>query len=113
MNKERRRHVRVTGPFDGCRVGIFDMPLQIHDLSEGGCFLIASHDPPEIGRRFVLRIDLPDEASITVQAETLHVQLEFGYAVRFVDLSKETRRELARLVQKLRERPPERGSRLE
>jgi len=66
----------VVGPFDGCRVGAFDMPVQIYNLSEGGCFVIASHDPPEIGRRFMLSIDLPGEGSITVQAETLQAQIE-------------------------------------
>ena len=101
MGKERRKHVRVIGPFDGRRVGVFDMPVQIHNLSEGGCFVIASHDPPDIGRRFMLTIDLPDEGSITVQAETLHAQVEYGYSVKFVDLSDAMRLQLQRLVQRL------------
>lgn len=111
MGRERRKHVRVTGPFDGFRVGAFDMPVQIYNLSEGGCFVIASHDPPEIGRRFMLRIDLPDEGSITVHGETLHAQIDFGYSVQFMDLSDDMRQQLQRLVHRLefQERPAEKG----
>ncbi len=43
-NINRRRHVRIAGPFDGCRVGALDTPLSIFDLSRGGCFVNAMHD---------------------------------------------------------------------
>src|SRR5206468_12135245 len=113
MTKDGRHHVRVTGPFDGCRVGPFDMPVLIHDLSEGGCFVNWSHDSPDIGRKFTLRIDLPEEGSITVLAETLYARPDFGYAVRFVDVPVDTRLQLIRLIQSIRERPPDRGSRID
>ena len=80
----RRRHVRVLRPFDG-RAGFFETPVRLYDLSEGGCFIISVTDVHEIGRRFVLHLDLPDAESVTVMAEVLYSRPPFGYAVRFVD----------------------------
>ena len=50
---------------------------------------------------------------ITVLAETLYARPDFGYAVRFVDVPVDTRLQLIRLIQSIRERPPDRGSRID
>ena len=102
MSDSRRGHHRVTGPFDGCRVGLLDTPILIYDLSEGGCFVNSMYDTP-IGQRLVLRITLPYEGIITVNAETVYVRSGFGFAVRFIDLSDETYACLQSALDKLRQ----------
>jgi diguanylate cyclase (GGDEF)-like protein len=96
---ERRRHVRVAGPFDVRRIGALETPVLIYDLSEGGCFIIAFHDQ-EIGRQFLLEIDLPQDGRVTVQAETLYNRPGFGFAVRFLDVPEQTRARIAALVER-------------
>ena len=55
MGIEKRRHVRVAGPFDGYRLGLLDTPVRIYDLSEGGCFITSPHASPASGRHLVLK----------------------------------------------------------
>jgi PilZ domain len=81
----RRQHVRVPGPFDGCRIGVLPTPLLIYDLSAGGCF-VNSLNEQRPGIRVVLEIELPGEGRIKVTGETLYAKPDFGYAVRFVDM---------------------------
>jgi hypothetical protein len=90
------------GPFDGCRGGVLDTPLLIYNLSEGGCFVNSLYDTP-VGQRLVLRISLPNEGIVTINAETVYVQPGFGFAVRFVDVSDETRAILGLSLDKLRQ----------
>jgi hypothetical protein len=90
------------GPFDGCRGGVLDTPLLIYNLSEGGCFVNSLYDTP-VGQRLVLRISLPNEGIVTIDAETVYVQPGFGFAVRFVDVSDETRAILGLSLDKLRQ----------
>ncbi len=94
---ERRRHVRVTGPFDGRRLGLIDTPIVISDLSEGGCFLDSLVDA-ETGCRLRLGVAVPGGEWITVSAEVVHGRPGFGFAVRFVDVSEVARVALAGLV---------------
>jgi hypothetical protein len=102
MGDCRRENHRVTGPFDGCRVGVLDTPLLIYDLSEGGCFVNSFFDTP-VGQRMVLRISLPYEGIVTLDAETVYVRPGFGFAVRFVDMSDETSACLGSALDKLRQ----------
>jgi hypothetical protein len=44
----------------------------------------------------VLRIDLPDEGAISVNAELVYVRPDFGYAVRFVNVDEHTDARLSR-----------------
>ena len=81
----RRQHVRVPGPFDGWRISVLQTPVQIYDLSPGGCF-VNSLNEQSPGIRVVLEIDLPGEGRIKVTGETLYAKPDFGYAVRFVDM---------------------------
>jgi len=81
----RRQHLRVPGPFDGWRISVLQTPVQIYDLSPGGCF-VNSLNEQKPGIRVVLEIELPGEGRIKVTGETLYAKPDFGYAVRFVDM---------------------------
>src|ERR1700730_9713443 len=74
MRRERRRHIRVPGPFAGWHMGVPSAPVRIMDLSEGGCFIDSLEAPPSIGHRLVLKIDFPGDASLTLEGETLYVR---------------------------------------
>jgi PilZ domain-containing protein len=101
----RRTDVRVPGPFDGRWVSALTLPLNIHDLSEGGCLIQAYHDQAP-GQRFTLEIELPYEGWISVEAETLYVRSGYGYAVRFIDVPSETRERLERVIHRLATKKP-------
>jgi hypothetical protein len=94
---ERREHVRVNGLFDGRRLGIIDVPVLIHNLSEGGCFVNSSNEV-KVGCQLTLEVRVPDEDWITAKAEVVHSWPEFGFAVRFVEITDVGRACLARLV---------------
>jgi hypothetical protein len=99
----QRRHQRVVGPFDGRRLGLLEQPVQIYDLSEGGCFVNSMHEQ-EPGIRILLEIDLPSEGSIQIHALTLYQKPDFGFAVRFVGVSADAMDRLTRALDKLRAR---------
>ena len=98
---DRRRHGRVNGPFDGWRISLVDTPVRLYDLSEGGCFVLSSHEQRE-GVPIVLAIDLPYEGRITVNAQTLHCR-PGGFSVTFVEMTPEASGRLSRALQQLRE----------
>jgi CheY-like chemotaxis protein len=104
---EKRRHVRVAGPFDGFRVGALNTPVRIYDLSEGGCFVNSVHAAPAPGRPLVLKIDLPDEGWIYLTCEAVYAKPEFGFAVAFVDVPAEASDRLRRGLLRLRGLLPE------
>jgi PilZ domain len=101
MTDNRRQHVRVTGPFDGKRISLIDTPVQIYDLSEGGCFVNAMQEQKE-GREVELEIVLPTEGPIRVTALTLYARQGFGFAARFNHLEPETQAKLVRELERLR-----------
>jgi CheY-like chemotaxis protein len=94
---ERRQYIRVDGPFDGCRHGVFDMPVLIHNLSESGCFIDSLHGA-ESGRHVTLGVQPSGEDWITVKAEVVRGRPGFGFAVRFVEMPVAVRAGLARVV---------------
>src|SRR5688572_3641509 len=75
----RRCSPRVTGPFEGRRSGALTTPIRIHDLSIGGC-LIECGEEVGIGLRIAIQIDLPGEGWISVDAETLYLRPNLGFA---------------------------------
>jgi hypothetical protein len=99
----RRAHDRVDGPFDGRRIAELETPVRIWNLSEGGCFVNSMFEQPR-GAALVLRIDLPDEDAITLQAEAIDHRADFGFAVRFTGMTDETRSRLGRVLERLRAR---------
>lgn len=100
----RRAHDRVPGPFEGRRIGALVTPVSIYDLSEGGCFINAMH-VQKPGVVFTLEIDLPYVGSVTVKAETLYSKGEFGFAVRFIDLTPENTVRLQQALDEIRQQP--------
>jgi PilZ domain len=97
----RRLHDRVPGPFDGRRIGVLQTPVQIYDLSEGGCFINSMHEQ-QPGIAIVLEIELPDEGWIRVKCETLYAKPGFGFAVRFVEMTEGISKRLVRGLEKIR-----------
>jgi hypothetical protein len=98
---DRRLHDRVSGPFDGRRVGILTTPLRIYDLSEGGCFVNSMHEQ-QPGIAFTLEIDVPYAGTLTFRAETIYRKPEFGFAVRFIGVSDEVATQLHDALERLR-----------
>jgi hypothetical protein len=94
--RSRRRYERVTGPFDG----VLDGPVLVYDLNLGGCFVNSSQQSPE-GTTSILKISLPHEGWITVNAEALYA-LQHGFAVRFLALDSDTEARIARTVEALK-----------
>src|SRR5688500_11687616 len=96
--RSRRRYERATGPFDGFVEG----PVLIYDLNIGGGFVVSSPAPP-IGSRFALKISLPQEGWITVNAEALYHH-QHGFAVQFLDLDDDAALRIARAVEAYKNR---------
>jgi hypothetical protein len=101
--QNRRRDVRVLGPFDGVRPGLFDLPLQIYDLSVGGCFVNSFEEAPRAGHVFPIHIELPTGESIDAKGEAVYVRPGFGYGVRFREISDESRAVLQRVLETMRD----------
>jgi hypothetical protein len=101
MGIERRRHARIAGPLDGFRVGLIDTPVRIYDISEGGCFVNSLHPASEPGRQIVLKIELPDDGWITLNALALYAKPEFGFAVSFIEVPAETADRLRKVLRRL------------
>jgi hypothetical protein len=97
---DAREAIRVRGPFDGKWVADLTLPLRIHDLSMGGC-LIEAHHPQSPGRRFTLELELPHEGWISVEAETVYSRDDYGYAVRFIQMTDDVRARLDRVLRRL------------
>ena len=98
----RRSHDRVDGPFDGHRVTALESPVRIGNLSEGGCFVNSMFEQVP-GARLQLTIELPNGSSINLQGEALYYRPDFGFAVRFTEMTEETRARLQDALRKMRE----------
>ena len=95
-DKSRRRYERATGPFDGT----LDGPVLIYDLNVGGGF-ITSPLAPLIGSTVVLKISLPKDGWISVNAEVLF-HYGHGFSVQFLDVDADTASRIARTVEAFR-----------
>jgi hypothetical protein len=93
----RRVFPRAAGPFDGRRIGALETPIKIFDLSVGGCFVNSMHEQ-QPGVTMVLKIDLPDQPSIIVTAQSLYSRAEFGFAVVFINANSSTQAKLEQAV---------------
>jgi hypothetical protein len=101
----QRKHVRVRGPFDAYHLGDPQTPVLVYDLNVGGGFVNFADAQPETAT-LTLKIDLPDEGPISVNAETVY-RHQFGVAVRFVDVDSHTTERLQRTVNALKHRQAE------
>jgi CheY-like chemotaxis protein len=107
MGSERRRYVRIVGPFDALRVGLMDSPVTLYDLSEGGCFVNFVNEPPAAGRNLVLKINVPQEGWICLKAQALYAKPEFGFAVVFVEIPRDASDRLKRGLLRLQDLLPD------
>lgn len=83
MGKEKRQHVRVTGPFDGTWSGaVGQRVVRIVDISHTGCFVddIAS---PAMGERVTVTVRLPGEQAFELPGEVRYTDAVQGFAVEF------------------------------
>ncbi len=96
-DRDRRRHPRIDGSFDGERLGLMDTAVRIQNLSVGGCF-VTSYYPPPSDPRFELRIDLDKHGVVVVDVETAYVSPEIGYGVSFVTVTEAARRRIEAAV---------------
>jgi hypothetical protein len=95
----RRAHPRLSHPIDAQRLGLVETPLQIYDLSVGGCFINDFHHPPVPGKSFDMRLELPDGETVTIRGEVVHGRTGYGYAVRFLEVSDAARARLERALE--------------
>ena len=102
-NHQSRRYARVHGPFDADHLDVPRTPVLIYDLNLGGGFVNFGEDKPT-GATLRLRIDLPREGPIMVNAEAVYRDTS-GVAVRFVDLDRDSALRLARTIDAMTERP--------
>lgn len=97
-----RRYVRVRGPFDADHLDSPQTSVLIYDLNLGGGFVNFGGDQGPPGATLRLRIDLPREGPIIVNAEAVYRDAA-GVAVRFVDLDRDSVSRLTRTIDSMRE----------
>ena len=95
----RRRSPRILGPFRAQWCGVLRVPLVIHDLSVGGCFVL-SKGTTIPARRMTIELHLSDDECILVEAEPLYTRSR-GFAVRFINMSETTHRQLQKTLARL------------
>lgn len=103
MKSERRRHVRVPGPFHAsARLPGRELPVRIVNLSEGGCYIEGDQLPANC-RQVELAISFPSGTSIVLTGETL-LNRQGGCAVLFDDPSDAVLARFERIMNDLRAR---------
>ena len=94
---ENRLDPRVSGPFEGRRVDLLSTPIRIHDLSRSGCLIQWYHEQTP-GRRFTLEIELPEVGWLRFEADPVYNRSDYGFAVKFVDVSPELLAKLDKVI---------------
>jgi hypothetical protein len=98
--RERRRHPRVKGPFDGTWAGAAgNGSARIWDLSEGGCYIDALNDQRE-GETLNVSIDLP-EGSVRAEGVIVYYVHNQGFAVQFLTVDPGSQQVLKQAVDRL------------
>ena len=84
MKPERRRHIRVPGPFSGTlRAGKWHAPVRILDLSEGGCYIEGPSHLPSSDTPLTVEIALTGTVTVRVTGSTLFRRPGGGCAILF------------------------------
>ena len=84
MTENRRRHRRITGPYDGNWDGSAGArDCRITDLSADGCF-IDSFSRPEMGGEVTITVGLAGR-SFTIPGKVVHVDTVQGFGVQFTE----------------------------
>ena len=101
--EQTRRYSRVTCPFDAVRISSrIELPVRLYDICEGGCFITSEHEASAVGRPVELKIDMPRVGWLSVSGEVVYARPPFGYAVKFTEMTDETRRRLEQALTRLR-----------
>jgi|SRR6185503_13614282 hypothetical protein len=97
MTTERRRHLRVTQPFDGSWRGASGATkCRIADISLGGCF-VQSLAMPTPGENTVVSVAIGADHSLTFTGRVVYVDPGIGFAVQFNEIGQTHIDELHRL----------------
>lgn len=98
---DRRRYVRVRGPFDGTvDVGAEHGPIRVIDFTQAGCFVYAQ-TPVAPNERIRVTLHLPQTSSITISGRVVYVDNGRGFGAEFVDVPPGLHHELALAVTRL------------
>jgi hypothetical protein len=98
--RERRRHPRVRGPFDGSWAGAAgNGSARIWDLSEGGCYIDALNDQRE-GETLSVTIDLP-EGCVRATGRIVYFVHNQGFAVQFLSIDPSSVQPLKQAVDRM------------
>ena len=79
--------------------------IRIHDLSVGGCLIQCFHEEP-VGKRVKIALELPYEGWLTLEGEILYARLDYGYAVKWIDVPADTHAKLERVINHLLTKSP-------
>ena len=103
MTVERRRHPRVSQPFEGSWRGASGATkCRIGDISLGGCF-VQSLAMPTPGESTVVSISIGPGHSLTFTGRVVYVDPGMGFAVQFSEIGTTEVGELRRLFDALKE----------
>src|SRR5689334_10484575 len=93
MTSERRRHLRVPGPFPASLSAAgHQTRVRVLNLSEGGCYVDGARDHIAPGTPVVLEIALPDTAPISVKGHAVFAHPDGGFGMLFATSDSATTR---------------------
>jgi hypothetical protein len=99
MGDERRRHLRITGPFEGSCDVVGARDVRIVDLSLGGCFIdVMTKARPGDKVNVELRVL---GRTLKVPGEVVYVDRVQGFAVMFTETAPDALRQLREVVDQL------------
>ena len=101
MDQDRRRHKRVSRPFEGSWRGASGASsCRISDVSLGGCF-VQTLATPTAGDETQVTITFGKDVSITFAGKVIYVEPTMGFAVKFNELNDEGSEAVRRLIDAL------------
>ena len=101
MDHERRKHRRVSRPFEGSWRGASGANMcRISDVSLGGCF-VQTLSPATPGEETQITITFGKDLSMTFAGKVIYAEPSMGFAVKFNELNEEGSEEVRRLLEAL------------
>jgi len=101
VDQDRRKHKRVTRPFEGSWRGASGAnSCRISDVSLGGCF-VQTLSPATPGEETQITIAFGKDLSMTFAGKVIYAEPSMGFAVKFNELDDEGSEEVRRLLDAL------------